>query len=432
MKRNWKNNLSIYIMALLTLASCGHDGDHATNADTYTCPMHPTVISDLPGSCPVCGMDLVRTARPDEEVEVTEDLSSLLNSTNETVVASIKTIKGEYKSMSSTVKAQGIVTYDTRNIYTIPSRVSGRLEKIYLKYAFQQVSKGQKIAEIYSPELITAERELLFLVENDSENKTMIDAARNKLDLLGLNKTQVNSLVEKKETNTTFSIYSQYSGYVIANGPSPTTSVSMPALTTGKNSTDAMGSSSNSTTSPSLTNQSSDNGLLLREGEYVSAGQTLFNIVNANSLRIELNLPASQAVSIKKDSPLKMNYGNGVIQNATVDFVQPFLSEGQELVKLRVYSDKVDNLHIGQLIDAEISLSAIESLWVPKIAVLDLGNEKIVFVKDRGVLKPKKVSTGITSGDQIEIRSGLTSSDQIAANAQYLIDSESFIKTSKR
>jgi Cu(I)/Ag(I) efflux system membrane fusion protein len=158
----------------------------------------------------------------------------------------------------------------------------------------------------------------------------------------------------------------------------------------------------------------------------------LFNIVNANSLRIELNLPASQAVSIKKDSPLKMNYGNGVIQNATVDFVQPFLSEGQELVKLRVYSDKVDNLHIGQLIDAEISLSAIESLWVPKIAVLDLGNEKIVFVKDRGVLKPKKVSTGITSGDQIEIRSGLTSSDQIAANAQYLIDSESFIKTSKR
>jgi Cu(I)/Ag(I) efflux system membrane fusion protein len=432
MKRNWKNNLFIGIMALLTFASCGHDSDHATNADTYTCPMHPTVIYDRPGSCPVCGMDLVRKVRSGEEVKITEDLSSLLNSTNEIVVASIKTIKGEYKSMPSTVKAQGIVTYDTRNIYTISSRVNGRLEKIYLKYAFQQVSKGQKIAEIYSPELITAERELLFLIENDSENKTMIDAARNKLELLGLSETLINNMIDKKETTTTFSIYSQYSGYIITNSPAPTTSISMSALTAGKNSPDAMASSSNSTTPSMPENQSAGNTQLLREGDYVSAGQTLFNIVNESSLRIELDMPASQAVFIKKDFPLRMNYGNGLIQNATVDFVQPFLSEGQEFVKVRVYSDKVDKLHVGQLVNAEIALPAAQSLWVPKVAVLDLGNEKIVFVKNRGVLKPKKVNTGIISGDQIEIRSGLASSDEIAANAQYLIDSESFIKTSKR
>jgi Cu(I)/Ag(I) efflux system membrane fusion protein len=114
-----------------------------------------------------------------------------------------------------------------------------------------------------------------------------------------------------------------------------------------------------------------------------------------------------------------------------VDFVQPFFSEGQDFVKLRVYNSTVSNLHIGHLVTAEINLPPTESLWVPKVAVLDLGNEKIVFIKDRGVLKPKKVVTGIISGDQIEIRSGLASSDEIAANAQYLIDSESFIKTAK-
>src|SRR5688500_15496931 len=168
MKTNLRNNRVVYLIVLLvTLTSCGHNGDHAENADTYTCPMHPTVVSDRPGSCPVCGMDLVRKARAGEAVEITEDLSKLIKSPNEIVVASIKTIKGEYKSVPVTVQAQGVVTYDTRKIFTIPARVGGRIEKIYLKHAFQQVAKGQKIAEVYSPELIKAQRELLFLLEND-------------------------------------------------------------------------------------------------------------------------------------------------------------------------------------------------------------------------------------------------------------------------
>jgi hypothetical protein len=85
--------------------------------------MHPTVISDRPGTCPVCGMDLVRKARAGEAVKITEDLSKLLKSPNETVVASINTIKGQYKSVPVSVQAQGVVTYDTRNIYTIPARL---------------------------------------------------------------------------------------------------------------------------------------------------------------------------------------------------------------------------------------------------------------------------------------------------------------------
>src|SRR5688500_3123760 len=146
MKTNLRNNRVVYLIVLLvTLTSCGHNGDHAENADTYTCPMHPTVVSDRPGSCPVCGMDLVRKARVGEEVEITEDLSKLLKSPNETVVASIKTIKGEYKSVPLSVQAQGVVTYDTRHIQTIPARVGGRLERVYVKYEFQPVSKAQKI-----------------------------------------------------------------------------------------------------------------------------------------------------------------------------------------------------------------------------------------------------------------------------------------------
>lgn len=434
MRKNLKSNwLVIAVIALLTLASCG-GGEHAEHADTYTCPMHPTVISDRPSTCPVCGMDLVRKARAGEEVEITEDLAKLLKSPNETVIASIKTIKAEYKSVPSTVEAPGVVTYDTRNIFTIPSRVGGRLEKIYLKYEFQPVAKGQKIAEIYSPELLTAQRELLFLVENDAENKSLIDGAKNKLELLGLTSSQIDNLVARKTTTQTFGIYSPYSGYLITGQQAPTTSVSISSAsaTSSSGMSDGMGAStSGSSAGTSTVSSTTPSGSIIREGAYVSAGQTLFSIVNTGDLRIELDLPASQAGAIKKGDKLSLDFGTGSIEETTIDFVQPFFNEGQDFLKLRVFTNKTKDLHIGHLVSAKIQVPASESLWVPREAVLDMGTDKIVFLKERGVLKPKKVTTGISSEGLVEIKSGLASSDEIAANAQYLIDSESFIKTSK-
>lgn len=433
MKRNWKNNWTVLTLAaLLILAACSQGGDHAEHADTYTCPMHPTVVSDRPGTCPVCGMDLVRKARPGEEVEITEDLAKLLKSPNESVVASVKTIKGQYKTVPVSVEGQGVVTYDTRNKYTIPSRVGGRLERVYLKYAFQSVTKGQKIAEVYSPELITAQRELLFLLENDADNKTIIDAARSKLELLGLTSAQINSLTQRRQVANTFSIYSPYSGYVITDqqAPSAQTSTLSPAPT-GSGMSDGMGGTSSGTSAASSPAGNTPTGTLPREGNYVSAGQTLFSIVNNKALRIELDLPAVRGGAVKKGDNLELDFGNGRKEQASVDFVQPFFSEGQDFLKLRVYTRNVEGLHIGHLVTAKIQLAPTESLWVPKESVLDLGTSKIVFVKDRSVFKPKKVTTGIVSDGQVEIKNGLASSDEIAANAQYLVDSESFIKTVK-
>ena len=433
MKKNLKSNLLVTaVIALLTLASCG-GGEHEEHADTYTCPMHPTVISDRPSTCPVCGMDLVRKARAGEEVEITEDIAKLLKSPNETVIASIKTIKAEYKSVPSSVEAQGVVTYDTRNIFTVPSRVGGRLEKIYLKYEIQSVTKGQKIAELYSPELLTAQRELLFLLENDAENKSLIDAAKNKLELLGLTSAQIDNLITRKTPTQTFSIYSAYSGYLITGQPAPTTSVSVSsASATSAGMSDGMGASTSGTSAGTSTASSTNqSGSIIREGAYVSAGQTLFSIVNTGDLRIELDLPASQAGAIIKGDKLSLDFGNGAIEETTIDFIQPFFNEGQDFVKLRVFTSKIKDLHIGHLVSAKIQVPASESLWVPREAVLDIGTDKIVFLKERGVLKPKKVTTGISSEGLVEIKSGLASSDEIAANAQYLIDSESFIKTAK-
>ncbi|MBT1701709.1 efflux RND transporter periplasmic adaptor subunit [Chryseosolibacter indicus] len=433
MKRKSKNNFKLLVTSYGLLVSCFfiillvtcESKDTSHNHDTYTCPMHPSVVADRPSTCPVCGMDLVRKARPGEEVKITEDLSKLIKSPNEIVVASIETVKGEYKSMPVTVRAQGIVTYDTKNIFTIPARVGGRLEKVFLKYAYQPVAKGQKIAEIYSPELITGQRELIFLLENDPENKVVIDAAKRKLSLLGLNTSQINTLIKKEEVSNTFGIYSPYDGFVITEQTVPSSNTSSQS---SGGMVDGMGATAANTASASTSNASAT--AVIREGNYITAGETLFRIVNPQALRIELDLPASQATSIKKGDKLLLDLGEGNKENASVDFIQPFFNEGQDFVKVRVYSNR-NNLHIGQLITAQITLPPQESLWVPKESVLDLGTEKIVFIKERGTLKPKAVTIGALSERSVEVVKGLASSDEIAKNAQYLIDSESFIKTAK-
>lgn len=407
--------LSSLLIILLIIVSCT---PKEKAVEQYTCPMHPTVISDKQGSCPVCGMDLVRKAREGEEVQITEDLNKLLPSTNEVIVSSIKTIKGEFKSMAASLPVQGIVTYDTRNQYSIPARISGRLEKVYLKYAFQKVSKGQKVAETYSPELLTAQRELLYVVENDADNQSLIESAKRKLQLLGFSAAQTEELIKKKEASATVSIYSQYDGYVIT-GEQPE-AVSQGSASTAMNG--GMGNSSISTTNKNLPET------LIRQGDYVTTGQVLFKVANTSSLRIEFNLPLSTAGSIQMNDEVNLNLDKNEVNQGKVDFIQPFLDNGQEFVKIRLYTSKMKVLQIGQLVQATIQLKPSEGLWIPSSAVLNQGINQIVFVKDRGVFKPKEIKTQGEVNGWIQV-TGLASSDEIASDAHYLVDSEDFIKT---
>ncbi len=415
---------------MLLANACNRNDKHSDHADSYTCPMHPTVVSDKPGTCPVCGMELVRKARSGEEVKITEDIARLTRSTNEVVMSAVSTTKGEFKAMPVEVKGQGIVTYDTRNMYTIPARIGGRLEKVFLKYAFQPVKRGQKVAEIYSPELLTAQRELLYLIENDPANTSIIASAKNRLYLLGASQDQVTDLIQRKRVELTFSIFSPYDGFVVMEDAlvptikksSSTSSMSGGGMARGGESASASGNAAPMTVSTSE---------LLREGNYVSAGQTLFKVVNTSALRVELDLPGAQSGRLILNDEVDLDLGNNNIVAGKVDFIQPFFSDGEDFVKVRLYVKNTVELQIGQLVNARIRLKPVEALWVPRDAVVDLGLEKIVFIKERDVFQPKHVNVGIQTEGWVEIKQGLSSSDEIAAHAQYLMDSESFIKVTR-
>ncbi len=393
--------------------------------------MHPTVVSDKQGACPVCGMDLVRKARAGEEVKITPELAKALTSPNQAVLASIQTIRPVFEARPVSITSQGKVAYDTRSIQTLAARIGGRLERVYIKYLGQSVRTGERIADIYSPELETAERELIFLLDHDGANADLISSSKQKLSLLGMGEEEIAQLVESRRTDGRFTLFSPASGYVVETDPSSTSTEpsGSSAVERGGMSTPVAPSSATASAGRQMATKAGSNSIasLLREGDYVSRGQALFKIASRRAFRLEFNVPTPMAAGIRVGDTLDILTDDGRSFRGTVDFVQPFFTDGEAFQKVRVFDQHAD-LRIGQLVTGTLRGKAREALWIPRQSVSDLGAETVVFVKDRsGVFKPRSVTIGQRSGNWVEIRQGLASSEEVAENAAFLVDSESFI-----
>lgn len=468
MRKNWKNKgIWAGLLMLVWLVGCSSDGkqqkqgpanpndhaghDHETTgkagqATEYTCPMHPQIVQNEPGSCPICGMDLVKKVQPDagDSVAVDADLNALLQPTNALVVANVATVQPERRTESVSLTANGIVTYDTRRLYTIPARFGGRIEKLYVRYAYQPIRKGQKLLELYSPDLVTAQRELLYLLEADGTNTPLIAAARQKLRLLGLTNRQIDEVVKRRQPNYSLAVFSPYDGYVVessSSAPAP----AMPAPSGGGTSAGGMTGGSmggsgadevvfSAPPSAPASTAVADGALPIREGQYVQTGQTLFQVVNPTRLWAEFRLYAQDAARLKPGTPLTISFTGGgtPIQRARVDFVVPFFASGgtdasSQFVTIRAYLSGANGPRVGQLAKATLRQPVPNALWIPATAVLELGTERVAFVKEGGAFRPVRVQTGAQSGTLVAITRGLTEGQAIARNAQFLIDSESFV-----
>ncbi|WP_205513496.1 efflux RND transporter periplasmic adaptor subunit [Longitalea arenae] len=382
----------------------------AAAKETYTCPMHPQIINDKAGSCPVCGMDLVKKSANGEKVtDIT--LNDLLRPSNQYVLSSIPTVHIQLRDEPIEIPAYGFITYDTRQVGTLSSNVSGRIEKLYVKYRYQKVSKGQKIMDIYSPELLTAQQNLLFLQQHDAENKTLIGAARQKLLLLGMSNQQLDQVIKSGKPVNTVSIYSAYSGHI------------------------------HESSSPESMQQQAQSGmkdvsliteeLPLKEGMYVTKGQNLFVIYNPSKAWAVLNIFSGQASMVKVGDKVRIIPETVPDKDfrAAISFIEPFYRPDNKTATARVYFNNANNaIPIGSQVKAVIFAGARSARWLPEEAVLTLGLDKVVFVKKDDAFIAHKIEAGIVNDHLIQVLNGLTEEDEVAANAQYLVDSESFIK----
>ncbi|MDA9554926.1 efflux RND transporter periplasmic adaptor subunit [Pelobium sp.] len=412
MKKLWKYNFLVLLLILTACQQKKTTSEHE-HKQQYTCSMHPQVIKDEPGQCPICGMDLVPIQTQNIKVAVDADLSDLLQPANEAVISNIKTFKVSQTAQSDTLSLNGKVTYNSNNLKRVASRLSGRIEKLYVKYNFQMVSKGQKIMEIYSPDLAAAQQELLYLKNNDNNN--LLEQAKNKLRLLGVSDQQINEVLRSGKVNYKVAVYSPVSGYIIDNqkteSAAPVTSTAMEA-------------------SSALNTRTSN--LALTEGAYVNIGDVLFRLFEPSNVWAEFYIPAKEAERITTKDKLNISSAKQEKTTAKIDLIQPYFNEGQNYKVARVYLNNTkQQFKIGELLKGELITKEISGLWIPAKAVYQLGQKSVVFVKQANVIKPKEVIIAQKGNQQFLIKSGLTAGDEIAENASFLIDTESFIKTTE-
>lgn len=379
--------------------------------ELYTCSMDPEIIREAPGDCPICGMHLIKKLS-DSKTVVDVDLNTLLQPTNNFVVSTIPVTVIRMESEPYTINSLGSVAYDTREEATIASKLSGRIEKLYIRYRYQQVEKGQKIMEIYSPEILTAEQNYIFLLQNDPTNSSLIEAAKQRLVLLGMEEQQIKQITQSKTPLLTIAVFSKYSGHVHEAGNNK-----MNTATSGMKDIAA------------LTEE-----LPLKEGMYVKKGETVFTIYNPNKAWVLLNIFGGDQAFVKTGNEVAITPETAPTSSFTgkINFIEPFFRKDAKTLTARVYFDN-STLHIpiGSQVKAVISGNTNKAFWLPNESIVSLGLEKIVFLKQSGGFMAHLVKTGIVSNRKIEIKEGLTLQDSIAANAQYLMDSESFIKLKK-
>lgn len=383
----------------------------AATSIVYTCSMHTQIIRDKPGDCPICGMTLIKKIISGNNGSTT-GLDQVLQPTNQYVVSAIPVTAIHWDNGPATIDALGSVDYDTREEGTIASKISGRIEKLYIRYRYQQVEKGQKIMEVYSPEILTAEENLLLVLKQDASNLTLIDAAKQRLQMLGMEAEQIASVIKSDSPLITVSVFSKYTGHIHEAGNS--------RMNTPQNGMKDIAT---------ITEE-----LPLKEGMYIKKGENVFAVYNPSKVWIVLNIFGADQSMVHTGNEVTLTPETHPDQSfhAKINFIEPFFRKDAKTVTARVYFNNTAlHIPVGTQVKVKIKTAPIQAYWLNTESVISLGLDKVVFLKQDGGFKVHQIHTGIISNNIIQVLDGLTPKDSVAAHAQYLMDSESFIQLKK-
>ncbi|MDT8393256.1 MAG: efflux RND transporter periplasmic adaptor subunit [Bacteroidales bacterium] len=356
------------------------------SAEEYTCSMHPQIRQDKPGLCPICAMDLIPVSTQEAEQDADPNEISLSKAAME--LANIQTARVRKGIPEKSIRLMGKVKPDERRIARVTARFGGRIEELFINYTGQQVEKGQKLGAIYSPDLITAQGELLEAVKLRETNPSFYQAARNKLKQWELTDEQISRIEASESPVLTFEILAPISGTVMKRNVSV--------------------------------------------GDYVKEGSILYEVIDLSKVWVmfeayERDLPWINTGD-KLDFTLQSVPGEKF--SSKVSYIDPFIDPSSRIARVRV---EVNNsglklkpeMFANGVLESQITDQA-GYLLIPRTAVLWTGERAIVYLKVPDREKPsfiqREIILGPEAGNDYVVASGLEEGEEIAMNGVFKID----------
>lgn len=348
----------------------------------WVAPMDDNFRKDAPGLSPM-GMDLV-PVYADTGEGVDEGPGTIRISPDVINNLGVRTVSAQYKKMHNQIDTVGYVTYDEDKLIHIHPRVDGWVEKLYVTTVGSIVKKNQPLYDIYSPELVNAQEELLLALER--QNIRLINAAENRLVALNLPKKTIAQLKKYRKVQQSITFYAPQNGVV--------------------------------------------ENLKIRTGFFVKPGATLMSIGDLSQVWVEAEVFERQAaqVQVGTNVTMRLDYLPGKAFDGKIDFIYPTLDAKTRTVKVRI---RVDN-QSGEFkpnMFAQVAIhtsNKARALLIPKEALIRTGNQdRVVLALGGGSFKSIAVTVGHFDSDSVEILSGLTEGEEVVSSAQFLLDSES-------
>ncbi|REE25478.1 Cu(I)/Ag(I) efflux system membrane fusion protein [Winogradskyella pacifica] len=370
--------------------------NHNAVAETnqmWTCSMHPQIMQPEAGDCPICGMDLIPAESSAEGLMA--DQFKL--SENAMALANIQTsVVGNGQVEDNAIKLSGkIVENEEANAVQV-SYFSGRIERLNVSFTGEDVSKGQLLATIYSPELYAAQQELITASSLKESQPALYKAVRNKLKLWKLSENQINQIESSGKVKENFPVYATVSGTVSEK--------------------------------------------LVEQGDYIKQGQPLLKIANLNTVWANFDVYENQLNLFKKgqDISITTNVNASKEVNGKVDFIDPVLDAKTRTVKLRVILKNKDGaFKPGMFVEGKVkgvTSSLASVVKVPSSAILWTGERSVVYIKanpNEPVFEMRQITLGNSIGDNYEVLEGLNDGDEIVTNGTFTIDAAAQLQGKK-
>ena len=370
-----------------------HKEETAAVNQKWTCSMHPQIMQPEPGDCAICGMDLIPADASADGLEANQ----FKMTKNAMALANIQTaiVKGNASS-DGTLTLSGKIVENATATATQPAHFSGRIEKLFITSVGQSVKKGQAIAEVYAPEVVVAQQELISAYKTRKEQPELYKAVRSKFDFWKIQGKQLLEIEKTGKTKTAFTIYAHVDGIV----------------------TD----------------------ILVNVGAHIMDGHAFFKVTSLQTVWAEFDMYEKQIPSIKKGTEISISTNTNLEEsiNAKISFIDPVLNTKTRTVIVRAELKNLKgNLKPGMFVKGNLmldrSFSLVDQVLVPKTAVLWTGKRSLVYVKsgEESVFEMREIALGNSNGKSYEVLSGLNAGEEIVVNGTFTVDAAAQLQGKK-